>query len=156
MKKESAKLKTLTTAETEAKTTLATKDDKVTMYESVADKTNNKGKMPTKIVGDKYAALEKAYFAKMASKKVFDDYYEKNDSIGSKIDAYVVAQTDYYKLKTTDGNTATTTAVVEAKKESDKKFKEIEVKDGKTKDELNKTNRALIDQYVEDEVEEVK
>ena len=42
------------------------------------------------------------------------------------------------------------------KKESDKKFKEIEVKDGKTKDELNKTNRALIDQYVEDEVEEVK
>ena len=44
-----------------------------------------------------YAQLEKAYFARMASKEVFDEYKGKNDSIKSKIDDYVTAQTTYYK-----------------------------------------------------------
>lgn len=41
-------------------------------------------------------------------------------------------------------------------KEADKKFKAIEVKEGKDKDALNKANRKMIDQYVQDKHDEIK
>lgn len=59
--------------------------------------------MPKELVGDKYAALEKAYFTRMASKKVFDAYRKENSAIKSKIDTYVAKQTTYYKELHTTG-----------------------------------------------------
>lgn len=135
----------------DADTKFKTEDDAVKMKSLPTDT----AKMPKKIVDEKkYAALEAAYFTKMASEEKFNAYKAKNESLKSKINTYADKQADYYKKLHTTGNTAETTAVVTAKKAADKAFKDIEVKDGKDKDEVNKKNRALIDKYVEDSQKE--
>lgn len=76
----------------EANSSLTTKDKKVEMKSKTTDTT---GELPKKFLEEKYAPLEKAYFKRMASKKVFDKYKGDNDSMKSKIDDYVAAQEDY-------------------------------------------------------------
>jgi hypothetical protein len=117
--------------------------------------TDSTGELPKKFLTEKeYAPLEKAYFKRMASKKVFYEYKGKNDSIKSKIDAYVAAQTEYYQESTNGVDTDAQKEVVKNKlTAANKAFEAIAVKDDV---ELNKTNRALIDQYVKDKQEEIK
>lgn len=127
-------------------------EKKVDVEVSIGTGSNEVKGNPNIVYKEKFTKLEQAYYKKEASKAKYEAYKTASSDISTKIEDYKAKQEAYYIELHKPGAKEDTQAVIDAKKEVVEAAKKLKTDDA----EADKKNIALVNQYVQDNQEEIE